>query len=58
MKFLKTLSIIFVYCFLSQKSYSEIDVEAEHFILQDHLSGEVRFEKDADSSIYPASMTK
>tara|TARA_Y100000590_G_scaffold217547_1_gene246309 strand:- start:1119 stop:2273 length:1155 start_codon:yes stop_codon:yes gene_type:complete len=58
MKFLKTLSIIFVYCFLSQKSYSEIDVEAEHFILQDHLSGELLFEKDADSSIYPASMTK
>ena len=58
MKFLKTLSIIFVYCFLSQKSYSEIDVEAEHFILQDHLSGELLYEKDADTSIYPASMTK
>ena len=58
MKFLKTLSIIFVYCFLSQKSYSEINVEAEHFILQDHLSGELLFEKDADTSIYPASMTK
>ena len=58
MKFLKTLCIIFVYCFLSQKSYSEIDVEAEHFILQDHLSGELLYEKDADSSIYPASMTK
>jgi len=27
-------------------------------ILQDHLSGEILFEKEADSKIYPASMTK
>ena len=58
MKFIKILSIIFIYCLLSQKSYSEIEVEANYFILQDHLSGELLFEKDADSSIYPASMTK
>merc|ERR1711900_50830 len=27
-------------------------------ILQDHLSGEILYEKDADERIYPASMTK
>ena len=34
------------------------DVKARTAILQDYLSGEILFEKDADKSIYPASMTK
>ena len=34
------------------------DIEAKTAILQDYLSGEILFEKDADLSIYPASMTK
>ncbi|MDA7443152.1 D-alanyl-D-alanine carboxypeptidase [Candidatus Pelagibacter ubique] len=33
-------------------------VKARTAILQDYLSGEILFEKDADKSIYPASMTK
>ena len=41
-----------------QKSYSQIDIEARYVILQDHLSGKILYEKDADSKIYPASMTK
>ena len=34
------------------------DIKATTVILQDYLSGEILFEKDADKSIYPASMTK
>ena len=37
---------------------AEFDIKASTVILQDHLSGEILFEKDADRSIYPASMTK
>jgi len=35
-----------------------MDIEARYAILQDFYSGEILFEKDADESIYPASMTK
>ena len=34
------------------------DIKARTVILQDYLSGEILYEKDADKSIYPASMTK
>ena len=34
------------------------DIKATTVILQDYLSGKILFEKDADKSIYPASMTK
>ena len=37
---------------------SEFDVNARTAILQDYFSGEILFEKEADLSIYPASMTK
>jgi D-alanyl-D-alanine carboxypeptidase (penicillin-binding protein 5/6) len=37
---------------------ASFDVKARTAILQDYLSGEILFEKDADKSIYPASMTK
>ena len=44
---------------LQQKySYSDIQIEAKHMILQDHLSGKILYEKNADAKIYPASMTK
>ena len=36
----------------------EFNVDAKTAILQDYLSGEILYEKDADMSIYPASMTK
>ncbi len=39
-------------------SVANIDIKARTAILQDFLSGEVLYEKDADRSIYPASMTK
>ena len=34
------------------------DIKARTAILQDYTSGEILYEKDADKSIYPASMTK
>ena len=37
---------------------AEFDIKARTAILQDYYSGEILFEKDADQSIYPASMTK
>ena len=37
---------------------ANIDIKARTVILQDFLSGEILYEKDADISIYPASMTK
>ena len=43
---------------LATNSNAAFDVKARTAILQDYLSGEILFEKDADKSIYPASMTK
>ncbi len=37
---------------------ADFDVKARTAILQDYHSGEILYEKDADKSIYPASMTK
>ena len=39
-------------------SHANFDIDAKTAILQDYLSGEILYEKDADLSIYPASMTK
>src|SRR6056300_1751322 len=43
---------------LTTNANATFDVKARTAILQDYLSGEILFEKDADKSIYPASMTK
>jgi len=43
---------------LTANSNAAFDVKARTAILQDYLSGEILFEKNADKSIYPASMTK
>ena len=51
------LTVLF-FLFLTTKSFSIISVNAKTAILQDYLSGDILFEKDADLSIYPASMTK
>ena len=55
---LKLILIFFSLIFLSSKSNAIISVNAKTAILQDYLSGEILYEKDADISIYPASMTK
>ena len=49
--------LIFVLCF-GNISHANFDVKAKTAIIQDYNSGEILYEKDADISIYPASMTK
>jgi len=59
MIYLKTFFLTFIASFIfTQISYSKIDVEARYVILQDHLSEDILYEKEADAKIYPASMTK
>ena len=52
------LIIILLTLLITANAYAVFDVNARTAILQDYLSGEILFEKDADKSIYPASMTK
>ena len=56
---MKKIILIFLsfFIFTSSKT-AEFDINAKSAILQDYLSGEILFEKEADLSIYPASMTK
>tara|TARA_B100001123_G_scaffold450085_1_gene618453 strand:+ start:1571 stop:2725 length:1155 start_codon:yes stop_codon:yes gene_type:complete len=58
MQFLRIIFITFIFLLFQQKTYSQIEIEARYAILQDHYSGDILFEKDADTQIYPASMTK
>ncbi len=58
MKLLRIIFIISVFLLLQQKTYSQIEIDARYIILQDHYSGKILYEKDADVRIYPASMTK
>ena len=44
--------------FLFTPAIAEFDIKARTAILQDYLSGEILYEKNADLSIFPASMTK
>ena len=49
--------IIFIFISVYSKA-AEFNINAKTAILQDYLSGEILYEKEADMSIYPASMTK
>jgi D-alanyl-D-alanine carboxypeptidase (penicillin-binding protein 5/6) len=53
----KFLTILFFFI-LTINASAAFDIKARTAILQDYLSGEILYEKDADKSIYPASMTK
>ena len=55
---IKKILLGFLFCFLASKSFASFDIKAKTAILKDYLSGEILYEKDADLSIYPASMTK
>tara|TARA_X000001036_G_C20636116_1_gene789156 strand:- start:517 stop:1665 length:1149 start_codon:yes stop_codon:yes gene_type:complete len=48
------ITISFLFC----NVLNAFDVKAKTAILQDFLSGKILYEKDADTKIYPASMTK
>ncbi len=53
----KKLAYFIILLFVPFKIYA-FDIKAPSVILQDFLSGEILYEKDADREIYPASMTK
>ena len=53
----KALLLLLLFC-SPIKSYAEFKINARTAILQDFLSGEILYEKEADKLIYPASMTK
>tara|TARA_B100000780_G_scaffold247100_1_gene191900 strand:+ start:22 stop:1176 length:1155 start_codon:yes stop_codon:yes gene_type:complete len=55
---LKFLTLITIVLLLPHNSKAALEINARTAILQDYLSGEILYEKDADKSIYPASMTK
>tara|TARA_B100001778_G_C18547887_1_gene611550 strand:- start:75 stop:1226 length:1152 start_codon:yes stop_codon:yes gene_type:complete len=54
----KIIYIFILLLFIPSKSFSEFQISARTAILQDFYSGEILYEKEADISIYPASMTK
>jgi D-alanyl-D-alanine carboxypeptidase (penicillin-binding protein 5/6) len=56
--FKKLHLIILIFILFTSKSFANFDVKAKTAIIQDYHSGEILFEKEADLSIYPASMTK
>jgi len=58
MKFKKIISNLLITFFFLLPVKAEIDIKVSTAILQDYLSGEILYEKDADQKIYPASMTK
>ena len=56
--FKKLFLLILTSFFLVKLASANLDVKARTAILQDYHSGEILYEKEADTSIYPASMTK
>ncbi len=58
MKYFNFIISFLFFAFFTQKTFSNIEVSANYAIIQDHLSGKILYEKDADGQIYPASMTK
>ena len=54
----KLIITLLIIIFNITNSFAEFDIKARSAILQDFYSGEILFEKEADASIYPASMTK
>ena len=57
-KYCNFLLFLLFFSFLHKTVYSQIEIDARYVILQDHLSGQILYEKEADEKIYPASMTK
>ena len=55
---IKKILLILLFITYSSKSFATFDIDAKTVILQDHLSGKILFEKEADLPIYPASITK
>ena len=58
MKFYRIFAILCVFLFFQQRANTQVDIKAQYVIMQDHNSGKILYEKEADGKIYPASMTK
>jgi serine-type D-Ala-D-Ala carboxypeptidase (penicillin-binding protein 5/6) len=58
MNILKKIILFSVFILHSTILLAQIEVDVDHVIIQDHYSGKILYEQDADGSIYPASMTK
>ena len=58
MKFIKLITGLVIFLSFFKSVNSQININARTVILQDHLSGKILYEKEADGKIYPASMTK
>jgi len=58
MKLYKIIIFILLLSFFPHKTFSEIEISADHMILQDYHSKKILFELNPDDKIYPASMTK
>ena len=58
MKLIKFFFLFLILLSVNNKTLATFDIDAKTAILQDYLSGEILYEKEADLSIYPASMTK
>ena len=56
--FKKLFIVILTTFFWIEFANANFDIKARTAILQDYYSGEILYEKEADTSIYPASMTK
>ena len=56
--FKKLFIVILATFFWIEFANANLDIKAKTAILQDYYSGEILYEKEADTSIYPASMTK
>ncbi len=56
--FKNILIICLINIFFYTAVSANIEIKARTVILQDFLSGKILYEKEADNSIYPASMTK
>ena len=56
--FKKLFIYILLSSFIFEFANANLDIKARTAILQDYHSGEILYEKEADISIYPASMTK
>ena len=55
---LKIFKVLIPLILIMSPAKAEFDIKARTAILQDYLSGKILYEKNADLSIFPASMTK
>ena len=58
MRYSKIFLTLLIFLLFEKNVYSKMEIDARYVILQDHFSGKILYEKEADVQIYPASMTK